>query len=130
MYPEAVFRLELMPWQHLDGKSMIPLLMGEEVAEERPLFWHYPHYSNQGGKPGAAIRLGDLKLIEFFEDNAVELYNLKSDPGETTDLSSLRPETVSEMLKLLHSWQAEVNAEGMDPNPDWDPNYLRENYLD
>jgi arylsulfatase A-like enzyme len=122
--------LDLMPGQHQDGVSLVPLLEGNGKLEERPLFWHYPHYSNQGGKPGAAIRLGDMKLIEFFENNAVELYDLKSDPGETTDLSSLRPETVTEMLKLLHSWQVEVDAEGMDPNPDWDPNYLRANYLD
>jgi len=121
--------LDLVPEQHMDGISLAPILKGEEGQRERPIYWHYPHYSNQGGKPGAAIRVGDLKLIEFFEDNSVELYDLSSDPGEQNDLSGLKPEKVDEMLKLLHTWQVGVNARGMDPNPEYDPEYLRENYL-
>jgi arylsulfatase A-like enzyme len=73
--------LPARPAQHLDGVSITPLLKGETLPQ-RPLFWHYPHYSNQGGPPGGAIRLGDYKLIEHFEDRRVELYNLKDDPGE------------------------------------------------
>jgi len=119
----------LMPEQHMDGISLVPLLTGSSDIEKRPIFWHYPHYSNQGGKPGAAIRMGDLKLIEFFEDNSVELYNLSDDPGEQLDLSSEMPGKVEELLKMLHSWQVEVDAEGMDPNPGFDPEYLRANYL-
>jgi len=72
--------LELKPEQHMDGISLSSLLTGDIEVKERPIFWHYPHYSNQGGKPGAAIRMGDLKLIEFFEDNSVELYDLSADP--------------------------------------------------
>ena len=121
--------LELTPEQHMDGISLAPLLKGEKELKERPIFWHYPHYSNQGGKPGAAIRLGDLKLIEFFEDNSVELYDLSNDPGELQEISSETPEKVEELLKILHRWQVEVDAEGMDINPEWDPEYLRENYL-
>jgi arylsulfatase A-like enzyme len=116
------------PGQHMDGVSLAPLLTGEGNLQERPLFWHYPHYSNQGGKPGAAVRLGDYKLIEFFDPGLVELYNLKDDISETTDLAEQMPEKVSELLELLHHWQAETGAEGMDPNPDYDPDYLRENY--
>ncbi|MCK5135838.1 MAG: sulfatase [Bacteroidales bacterium] len=70
--------VDQMPGQHMDGISLAPLLTGEGEPEERPIFWHYPHYSNQGGKPGAAIRLGDLKLIEFFEDGDIELFDLST----------------------------------------------------
>ena len=121
--------LELKPQQHMDGVSLAPLMTGKGELEERPLFWHYPHYCNQGGKPGAAIRQGDFKLIEFFDPGLVELYNLAEDIGETKNLAESMPEKVEEMLQLLHNWQEEIGAEGMDPNPDFDPEYLRENYL-
>ncbi len=119
--------LDPKPDQHLDGVSLVPLLEGAEPEEltGRPLFWHYPHYSNQGGKPGAAVRMGPYKLIEFFEDDRVELYNLEADPGENNDLSDEQPGLVKEYLQILHSWQVEVDAEGMDPNPDWDPLYRK-----
>jgi arylsulfatase A-like enzyme len=118
-----------MPGQHRDGISMVPLLKGEGTPEERPIYWHYPHYSNQGGKPGAAVRLGNLKLIEFFEGPSVELYDLSSDPGEGNDISAVCPEKVNELKTLLHRWQEQVGAEGMDPNPAYDPDYMRENYM-
>jgi len=121
--------LDLLPEQHMDGISLTPLLKGEGDLEDRPLFWHYPHYSNQGGKPGAAIRLGDYKLIEFFDPGLVELYNLEEDLGERNNLAQQMPEKTREMLVMLHAWQEAVGAEGMDPNPDWDPEYLRENYV-
>lgn len=118
-----------MPEQHMDGVSLASLLKGEGALDERPLFWHYPHYSNQGGKPGAAVRLGDYKLIEFFDPGLVELYNLEEDLGETTNLAEQLPGKVEELLGLLHAWQEEVGAEGMDPNPAFDPEYLRDNYV-
>ena len=121
--------LELLPEQHMDGVSLVPLLSGKGKLAERPLFWHYPHYSNQGGKPGAAVRLGDFKLIEFFDPGLVELYNLVDDIGETRNLAEEMPGKTEEMLQQLHSWQKEISAEGMDPNPSYDPEYLRENYL-
>jgi arylsulfatase A-like enzyme len=121
--------LEPIPGQHMDGVSLVPLITGTGSLQERPLFWHYPHYSNQGGKPGAAVRLGDFKLIEFFDPGQVELYNLAEDIGETRDLAEEMPEKTGEMLNLLHSWQQEVGARGMDPNPAYDPEYLRVNYL-
>lgn len=122
--------LDPMPEQHLDGVSLVPLLKGDGPLEERPLFWHYPHYSNQGGKPGAAVRLGDYKLIEFFDPGIVELYKLSEDVGESHNLAAEMPGKTEELLRLLHTWQAEIGAEGMDPNPDYDPEYLREHYLD
>ncbi len=134
--------LDLMPRQHMDGVSLLPLLVDlsgsggagnpsrdSHAAGDRHLFWHYPHYSNQGGKPGAAVRLGDYKLIEFFEDSTLELYDLSVDQGEQHDLSKGLPEKTKELFDLLHAWQEKVNAQGMDPNPDYDPGYLRERYI-
>ncbi|TKG89079.1 DUF4976 domain-containing protein [Puteibacter caeruleilacunae] len=110
--------------QHVDGKSFAGLLKGEQANGERPLYWHYPHYSNQGTTPGAAIRLGDYKLIEYFEDNHVELYNLKDDVGETKDLAADMPEKTNELKQMLHQWQKEVGAKFPDPNPDYDPSVV------
>lgn len=121
--------LDPKPGQHMDGVSLAPLLSGKGELKERPIFWHYPHYSNQGGKPGAAIRLGDYKLIEFFDPGLVELYNLAEDVGESKNLAEEMPGKVEELLQLLHGWQEEIGAEGMDPNPEYDPDYLRANYL-
>ena len=119
--------LGAMPEQHMDGMDLTPLFIDEGMLPERPIFWHYPHYSNQGGKPGAAMRLGDFKIIEFFEDQAVELYDLSNDIGEMQDLSTVYPEKCEEMLRLLHRWQVSVEAEGMDPNPGYAPRYTRDN---
>jgi arylsulfatase A-like enzyme len=121
--------LDLNPDQHMDGVSLVPIIENPEKFRERPLFWHYPHYSNQGGKPGAAVRLGRYKLIEFFEDDRVELYDLDNDIGELHDVSSQMPGKTNELLELLHAWQEEVEARGMKPNPDYDPDYNRERYL-
>jgi arylsulfatase A-like enzyme len=117
--------LELKPGHHKDGISLVPLLEGKEMNNERPIFWHYPHYSNQGGKPGAAVRLGKYKLIQFFEDNKIELYDLETDIGEQNDLSGQMPGKVEELLKILHNWQKDVDARMMDQNPGYDPGYKR-----
>ena len=69
----------------LDGISLRPILQGEAL-QARPLFWHYPHYGNQGGTPGSSVRQGDYKLIEYFEDGRLELYNLKEDSAEAHNL--------------------------------------------
>jgi arylsulfatase A-like enzyme len=105
--------------QHVDGVSLVPLLEGRGNAVERPLFWHFPHYGNQGGLPGAAVRLGDFKLIEFFEDGGIELYDLKKDLSEQNNLARAMPEKAEELLELLHSWQERVNARVPTPNPDF-----------
>lgn len=112
------------PDQHVDGISLVPLFRGDSLMQ-RALFWHYPHYSNQGGKPGAAVRMGNYKLIEFFEDHSAELYDLSTDPGETRNLYGTLPETEQRLMRLLHRWQVATGAEGMDPNPDYDPDYTR-----
>jgi len=106
------------PEQHRDGINLAPLLRGDTMPGDRPLFWHYPHYGNQGGSPGAAVRKGDYKLIEFFEDGRIELYNLAEDIGEQHDLSKTIPEKAAELRGLLHAWQESVGARFPSPNPD------------
>ncbi len=89
--------------------------------KERPLFWHYPHYGNQGGAPAAAVRLGDWKLIEWLEDCRTELYHLANDIGETTDLSTKGSGRAAAMLAILHAWLKDVGAERCMKNPAYDP---------
>jgi arylsulfatase A-like enzyme len=103
------------PDQHLDGKSLVPLLKGEQTLDRDALFWHYPHYSNQGGIPGGAIRVGDYKLIERFEDGRNHLYNLKSDIGERHDLAAEMPDRVASMKSRLHAWYQDVDAKFLQP---------------
>jgi arylsulfatase A-like enzyme len=102
--------LDARPDQHVDGASFAGVLKEATALPERPLFWHYPHYGNQGGSPGAAIRLGDYKLIHFYEDGRHELYNLAEDVGEENDLAVAMPEKVAELAGMLKAWQAEVGA--------------------
>ncbi|MGN6553233.1 MAG: sulfatase [Verrucomicrobiota bacterium] len=115
--------LPLSPELSLDGKSILPLLKGGTLPE-RPLFWHYPHYSNQGGAPEGAVRLGDFKLIEWYEDMRIELYNLKDDIGEHHNLAATMPDKANALRKMLHDWRKEVNAQMPTPNPNYDPNAL------
>lgn len=103
-----------------DGIDLKPILLGEKTPE-RPLFWHYPHYGNQGGRPSAAIRLGDWKLIEWFESGKTGLYNLAEDLSEARDLSSEQPDRVKELLGKLHAWQKEVGAKLPSKNPAFNP---------
>jgi arylsulfatase A-like enzyme len=74
---------------------------------------------SQGGKPGGAVRLGDYKLIEFYEDSRVELYNLRADPGEQHDLAAEMPDKAAELRQRLHPWRNEVGAVMPQPNPNW-----------
>lgn len=105
----------------VDGKSLVPVLKGGELPE-RPLFWHYPHYGNQGGAPAAAIRKGNYKLIHWYEGDQFELFDLASDPGEAKDLSLERPDLVDSLGAELKKWQVEVGAKPPLPNPAYDPN--------
>lgn len=105
----------------VDGVSLVPLLKQSGGIGRDALYWHYPHYSNQGGKPGGAIRQGAYKLIEFFEDGRLELYNLKNDVGEKQNLVAKMPDKARELQKLLHDWRRAVKAQMPRPNPDYDP---------
>lgn len=104
----------------LDGVDIKPALQGGKLPE-RPLFWHYPHYSDQGGSPGGAVRLGDWKLIEFYEDGRLELYNLANDPGERRNLINKEPQRASKLHQILIDWRKQVNASMPTVNPDYDP---------
>ena len=108
--------LPLDPEQHVDGKSLLPLLKGEEDPRG-PIFWHYPHYANQGGGPSASVRDGDWKLIEFYDiEPRRELYNLRTDLSETTDLAATETERLTVLADQLHGWQKEVEALFPKPN--------------
>ena len=111
--------LPLRPQQHCDGISLLPLLRGDEAERGNALYWHFPHYGNQGGTPGSSIRDGDWKLIEFFEDGHVELYNLRDDIGETRDLAGEQPHKARELRERLTEWRARIEARMTTPNPDY-----------
>jgi arylsulfatase A-like enzyme len=106
----------LEPERHVDGVSVVPLLRGDTI-ESRPLFWHYPHYGNQGGMPGGAIRDGRWKLIEWYEDGSIELYDLEKDPSETTNLAKSQAEVANRLHAQLKAWRDEVGAKMPAKNP-------------
>ena len=91
-----------------------------EKLERKALFWHYPHYGNQGGAPGSAIRRGDFKLIEWNEDDKVELYNVSIDPGEKEDVAAEQPALSGKLRAELHQWQKDVGAKPPTVNPGYD----------
>ena len=93
-----------------------------EVLPDRVLYWHFPHYSQSFGRPGGAIRVGNLKLIEYFEDGRRELFDLAKDIGESKNLAAEKPEVVKELAAKLAAWRKEVGAKMPVPNPDYKPN--------
>ncbi len=110
----------------VDGMNLAPLLKGDKAGSEklakRALYWHWPHYSNHGGQsPEGAILYQDYKLIEYYENNTAQLFNLKSDPGEQIDLARIEPQRVKELKTMFHAWRKDVNAEMPVPNPNFDP---------
>jgi len=128
---EAVINVDLYPTflemtniavlesEALDGESLVPLLKDPQSRlESRSLFWHFPAYLQkyQGMQqrfrttPVSAIRQGDWKLLEFFEDGHLELYNTRLDIGESKELSGSHPEKVLELSQALHRWQKQVQA--------------------
>ncbi len=104
-----------MPQQHRDGVSLLRLLQGRKLPR-RDLFWHYPHYGNQGGSPCSTIRDGDWKLIEWFEDQRLELFNLKSDLSESKNVAPANPGKVKKLHARLVAWRKDVNALLPTPN--------------
>ena len=107
--------------QLCDGVDLSGLFRGWTGPKRDALYWHYPHYSDQGGTPSAAIREGDWKLIEFFEDNHVELYNLALDPGEQYNFASSYSDKASDLLGKLQNWREGLNASMPRPNPQYNP---------
>ncbi len=104
----------------LDGVSLAKTLAGEGPPQRDALYWHYPHYANQGSKPGGAIREGNFKLIEFYENGRLELYDLRN--GEGQNLSEAKPDVTKRLAAKLAAWRTEVGAKMPTPNPAYVPN--------
>jgi len=103
----------------VDGLDLTPLLKDPAVRLPREaLYFHYPHYY-ETTTPVSAVRAGDWKLLEYLEDNRVELYQLRDDPAERTDLAQERPEKAAELRTLLHTWRQSVDAALPRANPDF-----------
>ena len=112
----------------LDGVSFAAGLLGGEM-EQRPLFWHFPHYTNQGGRPSGAMRDGDWLLVEYYDVDRCELYDLSKDIGESRDLASKFPERVASMRKALAGWRKKLDVQYNTPNPDLDEQKFEELYV-
>jgi arylsulfatase A-like enzyme len=111
-YPTLLEMLNLpaLPDQHLDGRSFVSALKAKEY-DRGPIYWHFPHYSNHGYQsPNGAIRSGQYKLIEYFENGTVQLFDLENDIGERNDLAESQPEIVHRLKKMLQDWRNEVDA--------------------
>jgi len=109
--------LPLLPDQHEDGVSLMPLLRNPFAKFDRgPIFFHYPHYSNQGGFPASAVREGEYKLIQDLEDGAYELYNLETDLSEHNNLEQLEAERTEDMARALNSWRKQMKARPLKRN--------------
>jgi arylsulfatase A len=104
-----------------DGVSILSLLTSDTL-KERPLFWHYPHYSNQGVEPGSAVRLGKYKLIDNFEKEKQELYDLEKDQSEENDISAQNQQKTKELYDLLRQWRIRTGAKMMIQNPNYKAN--------
>ena len=100
--------------------SLVPLFHGDSLPE-RPLYWHYPHYDNQGGEPSSLLRVGPWKLIHYYEDGRNELYRLSTDPYEQSDLSRSFPARTIEMAEQLEHWLQSVGAKYPLPDPRYEP---------
>ncbi len=111
--------IDSLPGQHVDGISLKPLLEGKSMPE-RPLFWHYPHYGNQGGDPSSIVRMGKWKLIHYWEDGSNELYDLEKDPGEQENVQEEYPEITEGLSSKLNSWLEEVKAAAPLKDPEYD----------
>jgi arylsulfatase A-like enzyme len=113
--------IPLQPKRHIDGQSLMAQLKGNDSGM-RTFYWHYPHYHGSAWKPGASIRDGDWKLIEFYHYKNFELYNLADDPGERQNLAKAKPTKAKLLRAKLLAWQKQMRAKMPVPNPDYDPN--------
>jgi arylsulfatase A-like enzyme len=113
----------------LDGVSFAGQLTGGK-ALSRKLYWHFPHYTNQGSRPSGAMRDGNWMLVEYYDEDKTELYDLSADVGEKQDLAASQPDRVAAMRAALAAWRKQVEARGNQPNPNFDPARYRALYLD
>lgn len=113
--------LSQIPEQHQDGESLVPLLNKKKLNRDA-IYWHWPHYSNHGQQsPAGVIRSGNYKLIEYYENGTVQLFNLKEDIGEQNNLAESMPEKAKGLQEKLHKWLKEVNAQTNTSNPEYEP---------
>lgn len=111
-----------VPASHkIDGGNLVPLLKQTGGLQRDTIYWHYPHYHPGGATPYSALRQGDLRLVEFHEDQRIELYNLNDDIGETRNLAAAQPEKAAALREKLHAWLKETGAQMPAPNPQADP---------
>ena len=127
--PTILNACRLKPEANLDGLSLLRALQGEKFVS-RPLFWHVPHYTNQGSRPGGAILTDTWKLIVNYEDGSHELYGRTADPYEKRDISNVRPGIAQSMRGQFDRWLAEVEAQRNEPNPAFDRELHRKLYRD
>ncbi len=111
----------------IDGVSLLPLWTRTGSVNRPAIYWHYPHYHGSGLGPCGAVRAGDYKLIEWFDESIhadrhrLELYNLKDDSGEQNNLAAKSSAKAEQMRRMLELWRRDVGAQTMSPNPDYDP---------
>jgi len=112
LYPTILdyAKIDLLKNQHKDGISLKPIIDEGKTLEERPLYWHYPHYGNQGGDPSSIIRKGKWKLIHYYEEPKNELYNLEKDPFEHNNIAIINPRISKELSSNLFAWLKSVEA--------------------
>ncbi len=113
----------------LDGQSILPLLLGSVESPARTFFWHFPHYTNQGGQPAGAVREGDWKLIENYDSGTIELYHLGRDPSEIQNLALSEPQRAARLQQQLADWRVQVRAQTNSPNPHFNPARYRDLYV-
>jgi len=122
LYPTILSYINapLKPEEHLDGVDILPVLQGKVPASDRLLFWHYPHYDET--TPYSSAIIDGWKVIRYWDDGKVEVYNLNKDPMEKTDLAGSDPEYTQALVKVLEDYLLDVDAQFAHPNPAYDPN--------
>jgi arylsulfatase A-like enzyme len=115
--------------RNLDGVSQVALLRSGR-STDRPLYWHIPHYTNQGSRPSGAVRDGKWKLVEHYDDGKVELFDLIADVSEMRDLSTSQPEVVQTMRARIRLWRTSIGAQENTPNPAVKPELFKQIYVD
>lgn len=118
------------PKESFDGVNLLDLLTQNKAPPPRPLFWHQPHYTNQGGRPAGAVREGNWKLIEHYENGACELYDLTKDIGETTDQAARESARIADLRGKLEKWRREVGAQENTANPKFNGKLHRAVHVD
>ncbi len=121
LYPTILsyIKAPLKPEEHLDGVDIMPLLTGTRTIEDRPLYWHYPHYDET--TPYSSAIVDGWKVVRYADDGQVEVYNLNNDPMEKQDLAMTNPEKAKSLIKHLDCYLTAVDAQLALPNPDYDP---------